>query len=184
MIIVQAVITALLSGVFSGFVLFALNDRRDRTSRRLSKLEEASEALYEWAEGMVAYAQSGYDLAAGRLTDAQWDERMQPVFDLALRNCARAETLIGVYAPTMVHVLDYVRHPLRDALTKLSECRKAAPKPGGPDAKLLDAMTKDNIAIVRGRQRGMNELAIYCRMLANQPLRKAAIEEPEPRKAS
>ena len=62
MMIVQALVTALLAGLFSGVVLFALNERRDRAKLMLEKTEAAIEAYAKWTETLGRWPMTHYDM--------------------------------------------------------------------------------------------------------------------------
>jgi hypothetical protein len=62
MILVQALVTALLSGLFSGAIMFALNERRDRRAQTLEKVEQLIEAYTEWTGHVGRWLMNHYDM--------------------------------------------------------------------------------------------------------------------------
>lgn len=97
MSIMQALVTALLSGLFSGAILFALNERRDRQKLLLEKAELAVEAYSDWADTLSNWPILQFDMfkddrAEGRRkADEHWKE--------ARKQFIRARLLIGIYLP-------------------------------------------------------------------------------------
>jgi hypothetical protein len=107
MAVAQALLTALLSGLFSGFVLFGLNERRDRSDFILRKTEEAIEAynaLLASAQEFIwihwDYGTAGNYAAASLKRDAAKRD-----LDLSI---AKSRTLIAIYAPAHIQLVKNV----------------------------------------------------------------------------
>jgi hypothetical protein len=60
--ILQTLIAALLSGMISAMLIFALNERRDRTAFLLQKAETAAAAYTEWYESIPKLLSDHYEL--------------------------------------------------------------------------------------------------------------------------
>ncbi|WP_143011994.1 hypothetical protein [Sphingomonas sp. YR710] len=67
-ILLQALITAALSGIFSGLLLFGLNEKRDRHDQRLKNIMEAGSVLAEWSEMAIAYFHRVHDIASRKIS--------------------------------------------------------------------------------------------------------------------
>ena len=154
-----------------------LNERRDRTSRRISKLEEAAEAYFRWSENGANYIHSAYELAKG-MPDRDWVDRNEPMHADAVRNHALAVTLLMIYGPELVPVLEYVRKPWSEGLKVDGNIRLELAHDGQVTSELAKQLDRPSHMVIGGRQRGLNEIATYCRSLANQPIRKARIATP------
>ncbi len=101
---VQALITALLSGLFSGAIIFALNERRERSKLYLDKAEAAIEAYADWVDElshwpMVSIEMFIEDREVGRTKSYE-------LWRSCRRKYRKAQALIGIYLPDqMQHVL-------------------------------------------------------------------------------
>lgn len=62
MSLVQALVTALLSGLFSGAILFALNERRDRAHLLLNKIETIVDLYSLWIDQLTKWLMDHYDI--------------------------------------------------------------------------------------------------------------------------
>ncbi len=111
MAVAQALLTALLSGLFSGFVLFGLNERRDRSDFILKKTEEAIEAYNTLVAAAQEFVWVHWDFGtAGNYSVANL-KRDSAKRDLGLAT-AKARTLISIYAPEHINLLNNVTGPM------------------------------------------------------------------------
>lgn len=107
MLLVQALVTALLSGLFSGAIMFALNERRDRSNVTLNKIESTVEVYALWTETLDSWLFKHYDLF---LSDQRETARYEIARLLKDVNAARlkAKMLQEIYLPDESSALDSV----------------------------------------------------------------------------
>lgn len=164
--IVQALVTALLAGLFSGVILFALNERRERNKLLLEKAELAIEAYAKWTETLGRWPMTHYDMffsdrSAGReAAQALWQEARDHYF--------RAQTLIGIYIPERSGVIANVAQatvnfmPMHKQASSASIANESAP---ASLSEAVDTFTKE---FVEASGNGMHELLIAARHHARQ----------------
>lgn len=166
MIIVQALVTALLAGLFSGIVLFALNERRDRTKTILEKTEAAIEAYSKWTETLSRWPMAHYDMffadrAAGR-------EAAQAIWREARDHYYRAQALIGIYLPERSGALASVSKVTVNFMQAHKEAATASAGNSPMPESLSGAITTFNTEFVEASGDGLNELLFAARQTARQ----------------
>jgi hypothetical protein len=124
MVIVQALVTALLAGLFSGLVVFALNERRDREKLLLEKAEQAVEAYADWADTLSNWPLAHFDMFRGEREEGR--EKTSEVWELSRTQFRRARMLIGIYLPEKRHVLGDLYAACNDMITLRPELSKAS----------------------------------------------------------
>lgn len=114
MVIVQALVTALLSGLFSGAIIFALNERRDRTNLILTKVEVMLEHYFVWTELLSRLPVSHFDMFRGDRAEAR--ETLNKLRDEAQAAFLKARLLQSVYLPAEGEAFMVVMRAERDLI--------------------------------------------------------------------
>lgn len=167
MLIAQAVLTALLSGLFSGAVIFALNERRDRQKLLLDKAEAATEAYVEWIDEI-----SNWPILHFRNFDADRDagrEEVNEHWKLAHRKYRKARLLIGAYLPSHLKVVDSVHVEVQAFARNLPRWANASVngEPMPPD--MAKAINESCERIVQQGTEGFSTLIAAVGSQANSP---------------
>ena len=167
MIIVQALVTALLSGLFSGAIIFALNERRERQRLMLEKAELAIESYAAWTVEVPKWCLShlemfGGDRQAGRAKCIASYDAMRDAF-------SKARTLVWIYLPERKDALQRI-HEAIDPLTKTRLAILKASQDGEPlPQDHLDLITKAGKDATLAGERGLRELIDDAHAHAKSP---------------
>lgn len=167
MVILQALVTALLSGVFSGVILFGLNERRDRADARLKKVEEAIEAHHVWYSAALTYVEAFW--AFGLVSKRDDAERELKIADANLQvAAAKAGMLRGIYLPEASEAALIIMRALNDFILPAKDIRTAA-----LDGKLFDNERYKPISVallaIVGSIPKSNQMYDVARNIANRP---------------
>jgi hypothetical protein len=103
--ILQALVTAILSGAFSGALLFGLNESRDRAEIALQKLERIYLLINEWAELQKTFYGHCFDIASGAMTLEQANAENSNLRKLSDATWGEATMLIYIYHSELVELL-------------------------------------------------------------------------------
>jgi len=147
MAVAQALLTALLSGLFSGFVLFGLNERRDRSDFILRKTEEAIEAYNNLLAAAQEFVWSYWDFGTVGNFDAASAKR-----DLASRNydlaVAKARTLVAIYAPEHIQLVSEVINIMGRLALPAADIVQASIRRDGYDEQRFAILAKTGIELI------------------------------------
>lgn len=167
MALAQALLTALLSGLFSGFVLFGLNERRDRSDFILRKTEEAIEAYntllatgqdFVWAHWDFG-TEGNYPAASAKRDIAKRD------FDLAI---AKARTLIKIYAPDHINLVSTVTDTMGKFAPSANEIIQASIRGELYDEKRFSILGKTALELVDAGKKA-DGIYMSARGIAHRP---------------
>lgn len=169
MLFVQALLTALLSGVFSGAIIFAFNERKERRDKLLDKAEAAVEAYLEWGRAVSEFPYQHFKLfesADGRRDvavdlNAEWDRI------LALQH--KAMMLVSVYLNGKVAVITEVSQTFRPFIDMREEMMMLALNGGYITPPMGDMITRSSARIRAITNKGAQTLLVDLRKLAHAP---------------
>jgi hypothetical protein len=167
MLVLQSVLTALLSGLFSGAIIFALNERRDRSALILRKTEEAIEAYQEWVEVISAWPLSHFDMFIGNREENR--AKTRAIWDKARQSQQRATLLMAIYLPEKRNVIGKVvasYYPFIQASARIGQA--SISNEIFPEADKL-AVTPTGAAIVEAGAKGLEELYEAARAHSASP---------------
>lgn len=139
MVLLQALLTALLSGLFSGAVLFGLNEKRDRAEGRLRKIEEAIEAHNSWYMAFQEYLESYWGFGTLGNHDAAEQARKMASAKLDAA-AAKAAMLRGIYLPEAIPAALKIMQSYRDFVDHGRDIRRASLKSVQFDPALFDSI--------------------------------------------
>ena len=147
MAVAQALMTALLSGLFSGFVLFGLNERRDRSDFLLRKIEDTIEAYNDFLLATQEYIWVYWDYALKGSYDAASIKRDAAKRSLDKAN-SKARTLMKIYTPKQMHLYNRVTKTLGEFAEPSAKIIQASLKDEGYDQARYEIIPKASFAIV------------------------------------
>lgn len=156
MVLIQALVTALLSGLFSGAILFGLNERRDRVILHLAKIELSIEAYANWVETLSDLPSAHFDLFISDRSEAAKADISQ--LKLKAREEGRkARLLLEIYLPDEVNCYYKVMSAYKDVVNLSADLQIAAinggPLPEGAPEKISAAAIAVSNAGAKGRDR-------------------------------
>lgn len=165
--LIQSIVTALLSGIFAGAIIFALNERRDRRELLLRKAEEAIAAYSEWVETISNWPNAHFDLFIGDGENGR--TKTTEIWDKSRIAYLRAEMLIGIYLPERQHVLadtaeSYADFVLVSGRLKLASLEKVAPT----DAD-IEHTKSAGVKIIKAGNVGLKKLFATARQHSLSP---------------
>lgn len=167
MSIVQALVTALLSGLFSGAIIFALNERREREKLLLEKAELAVEAYSEWAETFSNWPITHFSMFSGDREAAR--AKSTQMWNDTRNQFRRAKVLIGIYLPEKTAVLGRMYAACEGLLDLRKDVINASiageTMPEGAAAKL----TVFGTALVKVSSESIDELIEAAQQRAHTP---------------
>ena len=167
MSIAQALVTALLSGLFSGAIIFALNERREREKLLLEKAELAVEAYGDWVDTITHWPVMhfeffGADRSSGRnAANAEW-KRAHAQF-------RRARMLIGIYLPKHVSVLQDVHSSLENYGKQIPHWMSASLKGDPTPDGMHELIDETCMRIIAAGRDGTTKLITAVSDQANSP---------------
>lgn len=176
MMIVQALVTALLAGLFSGVVLFALNERRERTKLMLEKTEAAIEAYSRWTETLSRWPIAHYDMFIGD-RDAGRDAAQQ-IWREARDHYFRAQALIGIYLPERSGAIGTVSEVTVRFMPAHREAASASVQNANLPASFNEAINNFTADFVEASGNGLNELLATARQHAGQQFIVLPVDPP------
>ena len=168
MSLVQALVTALLSGLFSGAIMFALNERRDRHNLILTKIEGAIEAYVEWTETISLWPNAHFNIfieddrqaARKALDSSYWEARKIEL---------KARVLQEIYLPDQREAFDAVIASYHGFIDE-SRTIKVASIAGGPmPTDGNNAIGVTSVAMVQAAAEGRAMLFDAARKHAHAP---------------
>lgn len=166
MMIVQALVTALLAGLFSGVVLFALNERRERTKLMLEKTEAAIEAYSRWTETLGRWPIAHYDMFSG--DRAAGREAAQQIWRESRDHYFRAQALIGIYLPERSGVIGSVASVTARFMPAHKEAASASVNNAALPEAFSDAIKAFTADFVEASGDGLSELLVTARQHASE----------------
>ena len=104
MFVLQALLTALLSGLFSGVVLFGLGERRDRMEAKLKRCEDLYIAVLEWFEKSDKYYAAAWDLAFN-VDSREFGAKQDVVWNEMLLCNSRVNMLTSMFFPHLTYII-------------------------------------------------------------------------------
>lgn len=167
MLVLQAVLTALLSGLFSGAIIFALNERRDRSALMLRKTEEAIEAYQEWVEAISAWPLSHFGMFMGDREEGR--AKTKTIFNEARRSQQRAQLLLAIYLPEKRNAMERVAasyYPFIKSSGRIIQASISGEEI--PEADKV-AITPTGSAILEAGRNGLEELYEAARAHSTGP---------------
>lgn len=167
-ILVQALVTAILSGLFSGAVIFALNERRDRDSMLLRKTEEAIEAFIEWSTCLEVYPSAHMSLFISGNFKA-CNDRLDMLWEKSYAASNKARMLIAIYLPDQLHVMTEFAQSYQDFMVQSGTAKSLAVAGKPAPADFLQLVNEAGEAIVKAGSRGAAQLAAAGRARAHGP---------------
>jgi hypothetical protein len=168
MLILQALFTALLSGLFSGLILFGLNEKRDRAEARLKKVEDAIEAHHAWYDAAMQYIDSHW--AFGFHDNHDEAERLRTEADRRLvAAAAKANMLRGIYMPGQQVAAITILTCLRDFAEKGRDIRQGSIEKRPYEAARFEPIRTVSLAMIQS-VRQAEEMYDVARAIANRPL--------------
>ena len=168
MLIIQALFTALLSGLFSSLILFGLNERRDRSEARLKKIEEAIEAHHAWYEAAQDYLDVHWDYGTtGNHAEA---EKSRKAADVRLTaTSAKAGMLRGIYLPGQQSAAVTIFKSLQGFSKASSAIRKASINKYPYQTELYDPISDARMSMLKSVPQAQ-EMYDVARGIVNRPL--------------
>lgn len=165
----QALLTALLSGVFSGGILFGLTERKERRQELLQKAEAALEAYMRWSEALSRYPNMHYDLFGepdkrGEAR-AKLEEAWTSIEDLGIT----ARLLILVYLPNQYCAYTDVINSFRGFFHISADIKKASILKQPLSAEGDEQIRAINVAVAHSRFSGTDLLVEQVRRTAQAP---------------
>ena len=167
MIIVQALVTALLSGLFSGAIVFALNERRDRQRLLLEKAELAVVAYSEWVEGIPNWIFAhhrifGVDREAGRR------EALLGYTELT-NKYHKASMLVAIYLPNEMDALIKTTASYHPFMETRSIAIDASSRGEAPPEGFSEQISSIAGAVITASYEGIRDLTLAAREQAHAP---------------
>lgn len=167
MIIVQALVTALLSGLFSGAIVFALNERRDRQRLLLEKAELAVVAYSEWVEDIpnwifTHHRMFGADREAGR------QEALAGYKELTTKY-HKASMLVAIYLPNEMDALLKTTASYHPFMESRRLALAASDQGGAAPEGFSDHMSSIADAVIIASYEGIRDLTLAARRQAHAP---------------
>lgn len=147
MAVAQALMTALLSGLFSGFVLFGLNERRDRSDFLLRKIEETIEAYNAFLLTAQEFVWVYWDFAPKGSYEAASIKRDTLKKDLD-KATSKARTLMKIYTPDQMHLFNRVAKILGVFAEPSAKIIHASLNDQGYDAARYEVIPTTSMALV------------------------------------
>ncbi|WP_218016224.1 hypothetical protein [Sphingomonas asaccharolytica] len=143
--------TVLLSGLVSGILLFALQERRERNALLLSKAEAAVEAYVAWADSVLAWPQAHFDIFTPYLDQrAPARDNLKRVWTEANRTGARAQMLIHIYLPEQTGAISSLILAYQAWLATSTELQNQSLRGAPPPDNLGDIIGAAGTAIIAG----------------------------------
>jgi len=141
----------LLSGLVSGILLFALQERRERNALLLSKAEAAVEAYVAWADSVLAWPQAHFDLFTPYLDQrGPARDNLRRIWTEASRNGARAQMLIHIYLPEQISAIAALILAYQSWFATSSELQTQSIRGDAPPDNLGDLIGAAGSAIIAG----------------------------------
>ena len=168
MLLVQALVTALLSGLFSGAIMFALNERRDRANLLLSKIEEAISSYTRWVSLVSRWPQDHFDMFFdGERREGR--ERLSALWKDAEIELNRAKMLQEIYLPDEAQAFSIVVSTYQNFISLSGVLKQASiqnrPIPDGA----RETITELGVALVHAGHNGKARLYAAARRYAHAP---------------
>lgn len=101
----QALLTALLSGVFSTALTFGLNERRDRRQAMLAKVEDAATAYLDYYHSVATWISTHLEVMRNPEIGHTAAVKLEEMWIKLLADQKRANLLIRAYAPTHSEII-------------------------------------------------------------------------------
>lgn len=167
LVLAQVLLTALLSGLFSGAIIFALNERRDRNAHQLAKIELTIEAYARWIDEVSEWPKAHYamflqDRVAGR-------QKVVDVWQSAQKHLLTAKVLQEIYLPDRSDSFSIVVDAYRDFIQFGADLQVNSVKGDqlSPDHAMV--VSKTGVAIVNAGSVGRKLLVEAARQRAHAP---------------
>jgi hypothetical protein len=168
MLIIQAVATALLSGLFSGAILFALNERRDRRAIHLLKIESTIEAYLAWQQAIERWPVAHFRLfKTGLLEVAQADLGM--LYKESSIYLNKTKVLIGIYLPEKRHLIGELLKSYADFIEVSRAIQTAAIEGKTFPFDQTEKINETGRKIIKAGSDGLDELLDAARSHAQAP---------------
>jgi hypothetical protein len=108
LILVQAAITALLSGLVSGFALLGLNERQARAETELKRLEDLFMPYSRWCDKIIRYFQFSWTACDSTYEFYDHNRQASAIEGEIQKAWMELDFLLDVWAPDIAEVVNPV----------------------------------------------------------------------------